>query len=103
MVFWQMSAQAGMREIARACSWDFGRDDGSVIARNIDLAKDGELVGYNNPNEHSWEINGGDIVFLNKDGKISTRFDGARVAGGNLVLYGRFRLGGNITHTLTCR
>lgn len=94
-------AEAGMLEIAKTCAWDFGRTDGSVIARDIRLASNNRLVGYSNPNEDSWGISGGDIVFRNRSGNITTRFSQAKVNNsGRLMVFGRFS--NTIIHTLTC-
>lgn len=94
-------AEAGMLEIAKTCSWDFGRTDASLIARNISLASNGRIVGYFNRNENSWEIYGGDIAFRNTSGDITTRFRKAKVTNSDrLMVYGRFN--DSITHTLTC-
>ena len=96
-------AKADMSDVARACTWDFGRNDGFVIAPRIRLAPRGVIDGYSHPNEDSWGIEDGDIVFYNESGRILTRFNQATVIDGKLTLYGRFLGGGDITHTLTCR
>lgn len=97
------AAQADMRNVAQACSWDFGRGDGSVIAENIKLASGGKIVGYKQENEDSWGIERGYIVFRNQHGIVSTKFDNAKMENNRLVLFGTFLLHGNTIHTLTCR
>ena len=96
-------AEASIDSVAKACTWDFGRTTGYVIAKNITLSSGGSIRGYSHPNEDSWGVKNGNIVFYNKDRRVMTSFDKATVVNGKLVLSGRFLGNGNITHTITCQ
>lgn len=54
-------------------SFRFGRIDGSVIG-TLELASGGRIAGYRHPNEHSWSIEVGKLVFRDSDGAPSTIF-----------------------------
>lgn len=101
-------ASAQMREIAKACTWQFGRSNGSVIARSIRLVSSSDssgsnISGYSNPNEHTWSISGDKLIFRNTSGDITTRFNSASVVGGKLVLNGDIVTNPPFKHTLQCK
>jgi hypothetical protein len=55
--------------------WRFARADGSIIAKSIQLNRDGSITGYYHPNEDSWGLENGQVVFYNVDGNVSTHFN----------------------------
>ena len=103
-----LPASAGnIYDIATTCTWKFGRTDGSVIANAIKLTPTGRVTGYSNPNEFSWAIEDGNLIFRAQDGQVSTRFTSVSLdpTTGQIILRGAFLLNpsSNITHTLNCR
>lgn len=99
-------ANAGsLYDIATACTWTFGRvQDGSIISTTLKLSPTGRITGYSYPNEYSWEINDGALLFRHQDGRVSTRFTSATVNTytGQITLMGAFLLAPGLTHSLTC-
>ncbi len=90
-------------EEARRCAWAFGRGDGSVIAAKLHLGADGRIVGSVSSNEASWREVGGCLEFLDRSGRLTTRFDTVtRDALGRRILEGRFLLETqtDVVHTL---
>ena len=81
--------------------WRFGRADGSLIAQNIRLRRDGTIEGYSHPNEARWGLEMGMLYFCREDGVVSTRFGIDRLKPAPAVLSGRFLFDENITHVLT--
>jgi len=73
-------------------TWQFGRDDGSVISNNMYLNPDGTISGYYHPNEHRWEVKGNDLLFYHEDGRIATRFTTFKTENGKWVIQGPFLL-----------
>ncbi|MFF9490450.1 beta-L-arabinofuranosidase domain-containing protein [Streptomyces sp. NPDC014676] len=54
--------------------FQFGRNDGSVIAQRIRLLADGTIQGHTHPNEARWGRENGALAFFTSDGRASTRF-----------------------------
>ena len=81
--------------------WQFGRLDGTVIAQSIRLLSDGKILGGNNDNEFTWDLEGDTLVFFHRDNRPSTRFDSVITINGRLVLKGKFLFDQTITHVLT--
>lgn len=76
------------REIAQR-TWRFGRTDGSTICRILQLTPGGGVVNYNHPEEASWALLDGCLVFRNEAGETTTRFRIASADRGGLTLLGR--------------
>jgi hypothetical protein len=100
-------ATAGMPELPASANIDvdgrifqFGRDDGSVIAQRIRLTADGTIEGYSSANESHWAWDEGFPAFYASDGRLSTRFVWHARENHHAVLRGRFELDGRIVHTL---
>lgn len=94
-------------DIAKVCNWEFGRSDGSVIAPSMQLVSStnssgSNIRGYKNPNEHTWSVSGGKLVFRNRSGDVTTRFNRASINGGKLFLDGDIVTSPPFTHTLEC-
>jgi FkbH-like protein len=81
-------------------SFSFGRADGVAIAR-ITLGPGGRLHGYRHPNEESWGLRDGRLVFLDERGEFSTLFEEVAREGGSLRMSGAFRMGSSIRHVLS--
>jgi len=81
-------------------SFAFSRADGAVIA-TITLGPAGRLHGYRHPNEESWSIRDGRVVFLNDRGEVSTVFQDVTREDGALRMAGAFLLGAPVRHVLS--
>ncbi|MBV7701064.1 beta-L-arabinofuranosidase domain-containing protein, partial [Streptomyces sp. TRM70350] len=80
--------------------FQFGRNDGSVIAQRIRLLADGTIQGHTHPNEARWGRENGALVFFTRDGRASTRFVWDAREDGRIVLRGSFEFDGRIVHEL---
>jgi FkbH-like protein len=78
----------------------FGRTDGVVIAR-MTLRPGGRLEGYRHPNEDSWSIRDGRLVFLNDRGEVTTIFRDVAREGGRVRMTGEFLPGATVCHVLS--
>jgi hypothetical protein len=60
--------------------WRFGRIDGQQITPSpadplgFRFGPDGHVLGYNNPNERTWEVSGNQLTVLNEAGAVSTKY-----------------------------
>jgi FkbH-like protein len=81
-------------------SFAFSRADGGVIG-TITLGPAGRLQGYRHPNEESWSIRDGRVVFLNDRGEVSTVFHEVTREAGSLRMAGAFLLGAPVRHVLS--
>ena len=82
-------------------AWQFGRGDGSVIARHIRLRRGGDITPRQYRNEHAWRIHDGALEFANPEGVVTCRFDTVgRDERGGMVLQGQYRLKAGVTHIL---
>jgi len=82
--------------------FSFGRVDGSSIAKMLVLLSDRSVGGYQNDNEHSWDIVDGHLVFKSRSGDITTRFTSEEIIDGKKVLTGPFLPSGpDPLHVLT--
>lgn len=70
--------------------WRFARSDGSIIANSIQLNRNGSIAGYSHPNEDSWDLENGQLVFYDVNGNMTTHFDQIKKNfDGKLVLIAR--------------
>ncbi len=88
------------RDLLLGRTWQFGRLDGTVLAERLELLPDGGLAGYAHPNESSWNVENGELVFRSSSNAISSRLFVALSAGGKLVLQGPSLFSPEITHVL---
>lgn len=70
----------------------FKRRDGTFIARELILEKDGTIAGHNHPNEVLWNVEDGSLIFRDRERKPTTVFDYAKLGHG-LIVHGRYVLG----------
>ena len=97
----QRSASDGEVELSiLGRSWSFGRGDGSVIAGNIRLLRDGTILGHKQRNESAWRVSEGALEFLDAAGNVTCRFDSQTEERGSLTLTGRFRPLADCVHVL---
>lgn len=60
--------------------WRFGRIDGQQIAPSptdtvfFRFGPSGNVMGYNNPNERTWEVAGNQLTVFNEAGAVSTKY-----------------------------
>jgi len=55
--------------------WRFTRtQQPRVIAEGIALGRNHRILGYENPNEVTWQVDGDDLIFYGTDGVETTRF-----------------------------
>ncbi|MET7303945.1 beta-L-arabinofuranosidase domain-containing protein [Embleya sp. NPDC005575] len=80
--------------------FQFGRNDGSVIAQRIRLLADGTIQGHAHPNEARWRRENGALAFFTSDGRASTRFVWDTWENGRIVLRGRFEFDERVVHEL---
>ncbi len=65
------------------------------------LQADGSIAGIASANEANWRMDErGGLLFLSRDGRITTRFDQVEVRDGQLSLSGEFLLNAEVRHTL---
>ena len=72
--------------------WRFSHVSGAMVVAGVTLRKGGKIDGYSHPNEDSWALESGELVFINADGHVSTRFNVATYIGGVWILTGEFLL-----------
>jgi hypothetical protein len=80
--------------------WQFGRGDGSVIAKTIRLRPGGKIEGYSHYNESRWGMEGNTLVFYDGSGQPTCRFTTAQTVDGKVVLSGPFIPNTQISHVL---
>jgi hypothetical protein len=72
----------------------FCRTTGTLISETVILEPGGKIAGYSHPNERSWAVEDGNLVFKNGNGAITTVFDKWQLGDGYKFL-GRFLPGGD--------
>jgi hypothetical protein len=84
-------------------AWQFGRGDGSLIARRLQFQAGGRIQHYTNWNERFWMVRNGNLCLLNAKREVTTEFTvSKRGENGRLILEGKFLPGGKrVTHVLT--
>ncbi len=70
-------------------TWRFTRIDGEVGTESMRFLLNGQIAGYANPNEHGWRFEGEKLLFLDKDGIVTTIFESVDPHG-SAVLEGDF-------------
>lgn len=82
------------RQFLISRSWEFLHDKGDVISPQVRLDKSGKIQGVNHPNESSWRLEDGTLVFYHQSGVPSTRFSKMRRDAGKVILSGPLLLPG---------
>ena len=82
-------------------AWHFGRANGDTIAERLVLVAGGSIAGHTSPNEASWGVEGGTLVFYLNDGRPSTRFQWVVTENGQRILRGAFLPDRSVTHVLS--
>ncbi|WP_162757094.1 CatB-related O-acetyltransferase [Escherichia coli] len=62
----------------------------------IRLLADGTIYGHSNDNEYSWKIENGELNFLTKDGRVSTKFSSPFLEDNKITFIGDFLLRPNL-------
>ena len=83
------------RELFIGRNWEFRHGEGDVISPNVRLNSDGTIVGVDHPNESSWALEDGILVFYHVSGVPSTRFTTVRHDHGKIILTGPLLLPGH--------
>ena len=52
----------------------FGNNIGDIYCEQLELLPESMIGGYQHPNENSWDIDGGCLVFRNLEGEATTNF-----------------------------
>lgn len=79
--------------------WAFGVRTGATIA-TVRLLRDGSLSGTSRPTESSWRLDGGQLVFLHRSGRPTTRFTTIEVRDSLWTLSGSCLANHRIVHEL---
>jgi DUF1680 family protein len=87
--------------LVAGATWQFSRVDGTVLAERMQLLPSGSISGYSHPNEASWAIEGGDLVFRSQSGDVSSRLFVTSLQNGKKVLQGPSLFTPTITHLLS--
>ena len=102
---WQMPIAPEMPEIGQKIApheipftrltWRFWRSNGSVITEKMQLLPNGSIGGYNHRNEATWRLQPDCLLFLDADGRATSRFENFFLdsSTGKRVARGRFLLG----------
>ena len=88
-------AAALTREFWISRYWEFRHDEGDVISPRVRLHPDGAITGIDHPNESTWGLEHGTLVFYHASGVPSTRFDSVRHEQGKITVSGRLLLPGH--------
>lgn len=85
----------------RRFQFSWKSEEGGAVNGIAWLKPDGSIHGINSPNETAWLVDAsGRLLFKHADGRISTRFDKARLVEGRLRFEGPFLFREGITHRL---
>lgn len=80
--------------------WRFRSNNGSIISTNLWLCGDGLIRGYSHENEYAWAVSGDELVFLNKNGEITSVFGKLITKGNRKSFYGHLANDSQYIHTL---
>jgi hypothetical protein len=69
-----MSGNIDLERRVGDCLWQFGRADGSVIARAVRFGANGRILGHTSANELTWRMHEGCLEFVSSLGLTTTRF-----------------------------
>lgn len=74
------------KELTRGI-WSLRAND-RVLSPALRFLPDGSLSGYSHPYESGWRVEGGALVFIHKDGRVTSRLDRMPASGGGEVFEG---------------
>ncbi|MEV7529352.1 CatB-related O-acetyltransferase [Agrococcus sediminis] len=69
-----MHSNDGLEESIRGSLWRFSRGE-QIVSNALLLKADGEVQGYNHPNEAGWRVEGGSLCFVHSSGRVTCRFE----------------------------
>ncbi|MCK5721767.1 MAG: hypothetical protein KAI84_04465 [Gammaproteobacteria bacterium] len=75
--------------------WKFRHGEGDVISLRVKLHPNGTIIGIDHPNESSWGLEDGTLVFYHASGVPSTRFTSVRYEHGKIIVSGHLLLPGH--------
>lgn len=75
--------------------WEFRHGEGDVISPRVRLHPNGTIIGVDHPNESTWRLEDGTLVFYHESGVPSTRFTSIQREDGKIILSGRLLLPGH--------
>ncbi len=84
-----MDAPQLQAEILRRV-WRFHRSDNSELCWLLQLAPNGLIINYNCRNEARWSFDGNDLLFLDEDGRASTKFIFNEVSDDHIFMTGQY-------------
>lgn len=82
------------REFLISRSWEFRHGEGGVISHRVRIDPNGTIIGIGHPNESTWGLEDGTLVFYHISGVPSTRFTSIRREQGKIILSGPLLLPG---------
>lgn len=80
--------------------WRFRSNNGSIISTNFWLNGDGLIRGYSHENEYAWTVIEDELVFLNKNGEVTSKFGKLIIKGDRKSFYGHLVSNTNHIHAL---
>jgi hypothetical protein len=75
--------------------WEFRHGEGDVISLRVKLHPNGTIIGIDHPNESTWGLEDGTLVFYHASGVPSTRFTSVRHEHGKIIVSGHLLLPGH--------
>lgn len=72
--------------------WEFRHGEGDVISLRVKLHPNGTIIGIDHPNESTWGLEDGTLVFYHASGVPSTRFTSVRHEHGKIIVSGHLLL-----------
>ena len=89
-----------LKEFLSNTRWRFRTSNGSIISSNLWLSKDGLIRGYSHENEYAWRVENEELMFLNKEEEITSKFGGLITKGMGKTFYGYLASDINHVHSL---
>ena len=80
--------------------WSYGDRQAGQYAEKIKLRPFGAIGNYLHDNEYSWTVDGTDLLFLSREGMVTTRFTRRHLDEGKIVFEGRHELADGAVHYL---
>ncbi|UHC19457.1 CatB-related O-acetyltransferase [Methylobacterium currus] len=68
--------------------WRFFHESGAVASEILSLLENGNIGGYDHPNERKWAIRDGKLCFMNESDEITVIFTETCIDNGSLLLKG---------------
>lgn len=89
-----------LKEFLGDTRWRFRSNNGSIISTNLWLGSDGLIRGYFHENEYAWNVVDGELIFLNQNGEITSKFGKLITKGDRKSFYGHLASDINHIHAL---